>query len=698
MIRLYDDKSAAAPATAAPKASGVIRLYNDAPAKLPAAPTVPPQTNVTANIRNVQSNIPSLPLPKGASKPIDKTVPAYGGSNITDQSGKQLLTLRNDEAQRSQLLSDRIYAGFDPTKPQKLDRKILVNGRMPESVSAPIKKQLGGVYSDELDHKIALELSGSNNPSNLKIEKGRKGGESAQHDQLENALSRRVSRGEISLLDAQRQLAKAKGYTLKEDMTPGQVDETASRPLIEGAPIKNQKNQGPNPDFTTAGNATFTDTKAYPGKPVDLLESAAKKFPSTADTLAHLEEDPLGTKQKGTFWSRFNDASNGVGKAVVEGISRADTTAKVFGTIIGKSLKNGTLPSKDDVANLIGSEISTATGFANIPFSVISSAIGMAEAAPGLYTVSKLANLPFNVIGDAGGALLSKTADFLPISDQAKEDLRPRLQELGSVIGQVIGGHRLLGEKGVKPEEAATLEKAYGHENATEIIQHDTPTEIKKAVAEAKTVPAESVSAPAVAKPTKIVQATEAPAQITVKGTGETKARGLSAGVEAKAIENRLTSGFADLPEYEKVNIKEQASQAHELMTKDYEQAKRIAMGTEAPPKDLLPESVFVAVEDRAIKEGDVNTLRDLATRSDLATQATTMGQRLRTLAERNPDSPVSAIREVAKAREKAATDRPKGRDLRTTRRETTNQIKSEIKKAAPTRETWSSFVESLKC
>lgn len=172
-----------------------------------------------------------------------------------------------------------------------------------------------------------------------------------------------------------------------------------------------------------------------------------------------------------------------------------------------------------------------------------------------------------------------------------------------------------------------------------------------------------------------------------------TKQRGLSRSVEEKAIENKLTDSFGDLPEYQTVNMKEQAEKASELITKDYEMAKKIAMGHEQAPKGVIPESLFVAVENKAIKEGDVNTLRDLATASRLTTEATTMGQRIRTLAERNPDSPVGAIKSIQVIRSNKS-----GKELQTSKNRIVKEIKEHIKQTKPKKEDWTSFVRSLEC
>jgi hypothetical protein len=181
-------------------------------------------------------------------------------------------------------------------------------------------------------------------------------------------------------------------------------------------------------------------------------------------------------------------------------------------------------------------------------------------------------------------------------------------------------------------------------------------------------------------------------------GTGGTKTRGLAKGVEEKAIENKLTDTFGGLPEYQTVNMKEQAGKAQDLLTNDYEKARRIAMGEELSPSDVLPESVFVAVENKAVAEQDVATLKDLATSSGLSQEATTMGQRIRTLAERNPESPVTAINEVGKVRKEVAQKRLKTKEVNKIQKEEIKSIKEHIKKVAPTKESWSNFIRSIQC
>lgn len=249
----------------------------------------------------------------------------------------------------------------------------------------------------------------------------------------------------------------------------------------------------------------------------------------------------------------------------------------------------------------------------------------------------------------------------------------------------------------------AKIKSVFGMESNPEVLKTTAgqPTKAVSGLIEGQVTPEVPILTPKEAQPaiipseisqTTINQPTEGKLPL-IQGEGQTKTRGLAKGVEAKAIQNKLTDTFGSLPEYQTVNMKDQATKAQDFLIKDPEKAKRIAMGQELAPQDILPESLFVAVENKAVKEGDVNTLRDLATSSGLTAEATTMGQRLRTLAERSPDSPVTAIKEVSKAREQRI-----GKESKKLHKSEISSIREHIKKVAPTKEDWTSFIRSIQC
>lgn len=183
--------------------------------------------------------------------------------------------------------------------------------------------------------------------------------------------------------------------------------------------------------------------------------------------------------------------------------------------------------------------------------------------------------------------------------------------------------------------------------------------------------------------------------EIPVAATEERAASGLAKGVEAAAVEKKLTEGFEGLSGYDQINMKDQAERAGDLIRRDYSRAKRIALGLDKAPDGLKDFSVYVAVEKQAQKEGDVETLRRLATMSRLNEESSGAAQTLRILAERDPDSPVAAIAEVAKAREKGAA----AKGLKNAAKEVKGEVaKAKASIARAPKEDWSSFVDSITC
>lgn len=175
------------------------------------------------------------------------------------------------------------------------------------------------------------------------------------------------------------------------------------------------------------------------------------------------------------------------------------------------------------------------------------------------------------------------------------------------------------------------------------------------------------------------------------------KKNGLAVGVRKKAIQNGLRMSFGSLPEYDMVNIKDQAEEALKILVADKSYATDIALGKVEPPPGILPESVFIAVENDALQRGDTELLRQLATESELVSDATAMGQRIRMLAERNPYSPTSAMDKVARLR-KSIIEEKSGKKVSQLTKETVEDIKSEISKAQPKKSEWGLFIDSITC
>lgn len=290
-------------------------------------------------------------------------------------------------------------------------------------------------------------------------------------------------------------------------------------------------------------------------------------------------------------------------------------------------------------------------------------------------------------------------------ADIAQRDLVPDVasayRQAQDMVPPEVRGHELTPEQNetvasayVGPEEAAKAKTTApeGYEAPSlkaEALNREFP----------KVAPKESSAEEVSGKAPNVVgdQTLGGTERAPVEGTGELKERGLAKSVKAKALEDGLSDTFGDLPQYRRLNMEDQAAKAIKVIKNDYEAAKAMAMGDKSPPKDILPATMFVAVENHARAIGDVDTIRDLATKSKLLEQATEAGRTIRTYGERDPHSPVKAIQEVQKAREEAAGSRGKV-DVEKEKAKDVADMKSEIRKASSPRPKWEDFIRAIQC
>lgn len=164
------------------------------------------------------------------------------------------------------------------------------------------------------------------------------------------------------------------------------------------------------------------------------------------------------------------------------------------------------------------------------------------------------------------------------------------------------------------------------------------------------------------------------------------KTSSLGKKIEAQTIEDGLSGRFGDLPDYEHINMKEQAEGVAKVINEDYQRAKRIAFGREEPGAgEPRPLSFLVGVEKRARMDGDAETLRRLAN-SDLIPGTSRAAQDLRTLAERDPESPVAIMKSIDEARKTRSTSKTQGvvKDIQ----DKMDEIKSSVE----------DFINSIEC
>jgi hypothetical protein len=139
-----------------------------------------------------------------------------------------------------------------------------------------------------------------------------------------------------------------------------------------------------------------------------------------------------------------------------------------------------------------------------------------------------------------------------------------------------------------------------------------------------------------------------------VEGTGETKVRGLAKTTEAKAIVSDITKSIESLPEYNVLKNAPQIEVAANMIANDFARAKRIALGEESSPETTLPGFIYKGLEDYAVKNNDIELIKELGKSPFLSKEATTAGQFIQSLRNQDPLSPVNAIKEVVKAREES--------------------------------------------
>ncbi len=96
----------------------------------------------------------------------------------------------------------------------------------------------------------------------------------------------------------------------------------------------------------------------------------------------------------------------------------------------------------------IGRAINAGIGGANIAFVPVTSAFAGAEEIPGLKYPVKAVGWGFEKMGQAGAFIGSKAIDILPISDEAKNEMRQPMAEAGALVVQLLGAR--LGAKAVK--------------------------------------------------------------------------------------------------------------------------------------------------------------------------------------------------------------------------------------------------------
>ncbi len=414
----------------------------------------PNQINVPSNIIRPNQIAPSFnQTVQDAYQPYtgDGYFPATDLSNIssTDVSGRpyQGYTMKIPQTAMNPAVSvrlidkGRVAAGFDPLKAQRLPRAVLENPRMSEAASMAIKRALHGDSTTELDHIIALGLSGSNNLRNLQIQPGIRGGAAAASDKFENSLIEKVKYGQMSLYDAQNELAKSKGRILPENA----MQNTAIQQWAMNHP--------------------------------DVVSSAAE----LQKTIQDVPKNVLG------------NLSNIIKDGVSPFINSATGLANAMGAEVG-AFTSKSRPLSEKIAATANLVIASANTF----FSPLTSVLNALKDVPIVSPIVKIATLPFAILGTFGEIAGKEFVDNLPISEFDKNNLRDAIGNLGALSAQIAAGYglsRRAADNVVKETAQQTAESIKNDPQATpEKTQEILKNNINKAKQEIS--PAEPVIKP----------------------------------------------------------------------------------------------------------------------------------------------------------------------------------------------------------
>jgi peptide subunit release factor RF-3 len=145
---------------------------------------------------------------------------------------------------------------------------------------------------------------------------------------------------------------------------------------------------------------------------------------------------------------------------------------------------------------------------------------------------------------------------------------------------------------------------------------------------------------------------------------------------------------------YEGRNIKQQSKKSAKIISEEPERVERIISGEEALPSDISPVYFAGAVEEYGLQTGNRELLEKLA-KSNFGGESSRAGSELRMAAEREPDSYVIKMKEIARAR-KEALEKRIGKKLQSAKK----MARKEMERFKPksNKVTWAGFINEIKC
>ena len=299
---------------------------------------------------------------------------SYGPAPEKDASGRPFIEYKLPGQTASTTDKTRTAVSFDPSVAAPQTKETFYNPRAVEN-KAQLRIALGGAYSDELDHKIAAALSGSNAPENLRPVPAEKNNDSTKILELQQ----KVVKGQISLFDAQIELAKWKGIDV-----PWTPKETKKYSTFDGA-IAALKDKWTNKIAPAIDSVTERRDQAIEQPYFE----PRKKTETPAQYSARLQTFQ-NSPEMAAYQQKVKDANSfgGIVKETVKNIPNklSENAYATFG--IGGAVKAirdnpedaANIQAMDAVKNIPKATVDVATGFVKAP---VSGALNLYGAAAG---------------------------------------------------------------------------------------------------------------------------------------------------------------------------------------------------------------------------------------------------------------------------------------------------------------------------
>ncbi len=340
-----------------------------------------------------------------------------------------------------------------------------------------------------------------------------------------------------------------------------------------------------------------------------------------------------------------------------------------------------------------GKRLEVLTSGAGLILSPVSTAFTASEKLPGVAGVpGKVVNKAFEVAGTIGGSYAGKAIDILPISPEAKKNLRPAIVEIGSFAGQAVLG---------KIAHATT--KKVMPKKAIKEIQNDYINNVKsEALAETREITPEVAREVSVRAAEKTIENLNKVPQEVVK-TETYKPRQTVAGEKfvPKATsdfevrmkeQGLLPENFESLPIGERITFADQAVRTTEFVKNNIDNARAVLRGESPLPSDMRSPFFLKAIED-LIKETKDDKLVHELMNTPMNAGTSIHAQELVSMRALSPDSLSSIAADVKNTRVKNVE-----KIKETTKKQAVDGLKNETRKAAPKVKDWSAFIDSLKC